>query len=47
VWNEDEAKKITWPPWRATARRAENERPSRMFSTSNTIGRSVRPGRMK
>src|SRR5215218_1888843 len=37
----------TSPPWRATTRRAENDRPSRSRSTRKTVGRAASPLRKK
>jgi hypothetical protein len=39
--------KIVSPCWRATMRRVLNERPSRVFSTTYTIGIDGSPGRRK
>src|SRR5579859_3133956 len=46
-WNDAESEKIASPCWIATTRRVLNERPSRMRSTSYTIGTDGSPGRMK
>jgi hypothetical protein len=46
-WNDADSAKIAFPRWTPITRRVVNERPSRMRSTSYTIGMLGSPGRMK
>ena len=46
-WNDADMLKIALPCWTATTRRVVKLRPSRMRSTSYTIGTDGSPGRRK
>ena len=47
TWNDAESEKIALPCWIALTRRVVKLRPSRMRSTSNTIGTRGSPPSMK
>jgi hypothetical protein len=47
TWNDADMKKMVRPFCWAVDRRTENERPSRIFSTTKSIGTVGSPGRTK